>query len=227
MDEIMSSTASPRSAGTLAIGALAVVTALLFVVLTAAIVARGGAPLAIDVALHRSAVERRSGWLTTTALAVTSTGSGLPAYAIAAAAGYAAAGDAAAARRHWRSAAGYVLALLSGQGIRLILLVTIGRARPPVRDWAGPASGAAFPSGHATTSALVAALVCWVAARRLEGLPRVAIVTLALTWAVAVGLTRVNLGVHWPTDVVGGWLLATALSAGAALALLRLSAGNA
>jgi undecaprenyl-diphosphatase len=43
---------------------------------------------------------------------------------------------------------------------------------------------------------------------------KIYLISLALTLAVIVGLTRVLLGVHWPTDVVAGWCLGTAWALG-------------
>lgn len=68
-----------------------------------------------------------------------------------------------------------------------------------------------FPSGHTTNAAaaaLVAVLLLWpYASRRL----RAATVTGAVLFAVAIGLTRMALLAHWPTDVLGGCLLALAV----------------
>ncbi len=97
----------------------------------------------------------------------------------------------------------------------------IGRARPAVTDWAGPAGGPAFPSGHTTTAALFAALCGGVLAARLgPGRARRATLTGAVVYAAAVGWSRVWLGVHWPTDVVGGWIFGLTWSAGAAAIIL-------
>lgn len=60
-----------------------------------------------------------------------------------------------------------------------------------------------------------------IAALLLRGprVPRLAAVLICV-WGVAVGLTRVHLGVHWFSDVLGGWLFATAWLALAACAYL-------
>ena len=112
-------------------------------------------------------------------------------------------------------------ALLLGQGVRLLIAYTVDRHRPARPDWAAAASGPAYPSGHTTASAVVAALICVAAARAGQGRKRVALQAAALCWAVLVGLTRIYLGVHWPTDVLAGWLLAALATAAALLAQHR------
>jgi undecaprenyl-diphosphatase len=161
-----------------------------------------GRPLDWDLALHAAALQHRTPVLTTAAIAVTFTAQA-PAYVVAAAGGLLAL----RLRPWWFGALVGVAVLGAGQLLRLGLSVGIGRARPPSADWAWPASGFALPSGHTTSASLAAGLLCLGLARSLRGGWRVAGVGLAVGWAGAVGLTRVYLGVHWPTDVLGGWLL--------------------
>ena len=86
----------------------------------------------------------------------------------------------------------------------------VDRPRPPTSLWLGPASGPAFPSGHATQSvACYAALgvVGWrlIPHRAVRGV----LVALGALIAVGVGSSRVYLAVHWPSDVLCGWSVAT------------------
>jgi len=79
----------------------------------------------------------------------------------------------------------------------------LGRTRPPLEAHLLPHS-LAFPSGHAAngmTAFLATALIVTPPAHRRTA------VLLAVVLSIAVGLTRVYLGVHWPSDVIGGWTL--------------------
>jgi undecaprenyl-diphosphatase len=108
---------------------------------------------------------------------------------------------------------GVVLAVMvSGVLCRSLLSVLIGRIRPPRQDWATLASGLSFPSGHSTDAALAAGLIAWLVVERSSGRARTRVLVwvVAIGYAAAVGATRVYLGVHWPTDVLGGWTFATA-----------------
>lgn len=189
-----------------AAGAGALVAAGLLCALLAAVAARHQTPLPVDTALHTWMLAHRTRALTAVAVGLTTTGTGLPAYALAAVAGVLATD-----RRHWsRGALTAVAGLAAGQLLRYALASWVRRPRPPAADWAWHAGGPALPSGHTTTSALVAGLL-WVALTNRPSSARAAARTAAVLWAAAVAITRVYLGVHWPTDIAAGWLLATAL----------------
>ncbi|URM92821.1 phosphatase PAP2 family protein [Streptomyces sp. MRC013] len=102
----------------------------------------------------------------------------------------------------------------------------MGRERPRLPDPVDSAEFAAFPSGHAMTAAVVCGLLWWAAARAARWtLVRPVAVAGAVSTA-GVGLTRVYLGVHWPSDVLGGWLLGACLVAAAVAAYERWAAGR-
>jgi undecaprenyl-diphosphatase len=86
----------------------------------------------------------------------------------------------------------------------------VGRARPPAAQMIVHAGGYAYPSGHATQATVVWGLLAFLLA---TGRPRPAprtqalILVTAATVILLVGATRIYLGVHWLTDVLGGYAL--------------------
>jgi len=115
------------------------------------------------------------------------------------------------------------LVLVSGIGAMLLawgLKAAFARARPDLvphltDDWAY----ASFPSGHAMASAAVyLSLGLLVARTRTRRIEKTYLVACAMLLALLVGSTRVYLGVHYPTDVLAGWLggIAWALACGIA-----------
>jgi len=108
----------------------------------------------------------------------------------------------AASRHHgWRRGCIPPLVVASGAMARRRVSRLIARPRPPVTAWLTAPEGFSLPSKHTAMAALTAG-VCVQAA----GAPgRWSAAALAAT---AVGASRVYLGVHWPGDVVAGWLFA-------------------
>ena len=90
------------------------------------------------------------------------------------------------------------------------LKAAFDRARPDLIGHLDAVSNAAYPSGHATNAAALYLLLAWMAPPRW----RAPFWTLAGAMILLTGLSRVMLGVHWPTDIIGGTML------GAAFALL-------
>ncbi|MEU9113843.1 phosphatase PAP2 family protein [Streptomyces sp. NPDC048483] len=192
----------------LALMSLAALCAVLFTAAAVVVSVRHGAPLAPERTAHHWSTVHAGEPLRSLARALTATGTGLAPYLMAVLAGLLAGRD---TLGRLRAVACTVAVLAVSQAIRYGLMHLLARPRPPTAEWAAPAANYAFPSGHATTSALAAGLLAWAIAHRARpATTRTWYAVLAL-WTVAVGATRVYLGVHWPLDVLAGWLLAATL----------------
>ncbi|WP_407549861.1 phosphatase PAP2 family protein [Streptomyces sp. Pv4-95] len=185
--------------------ALAAVCAALFAALAIVVTVGDGSPLASEQAAHDWSTAHNGEPVRSLARVLTTTGSGPVLYLLAVVAGLLA-GRGALGRL--RTVACAVVVLAVAQAVRYGLMELLARPRPPSDEWVGHAPDYAFPSGHATNAALVAGLLAWgVLHRARPGVARTWCTVLVL-WAIGVGATRVYLGVHWPADVLGGWLLA-------------------
>ncbi|HWT13116.1 MAG TPA: phosphatase PAP2 family protein [Allosphingosinicella sp.] len=120
-------------------------------------------------------------------------------------------------RRDWRSAVLLVAVTLSGRLLVALQKDWTARIRPDAQGHLVPVESLSFPSGHAANATLV-----WLCLAMLlpRGARSRALAVWAAVWlALAVGASRVVLGVHWPSDVIGGWAFGLFWT----LLLLRLS----
>ncbi|MFC4454505.1 phosphatase PAP2 family protein [Deinococcus sonorensis] len=119
--------------------------------------------------------------------------------------------------RKSRTIATYFLISVGGAVLLNVLLKTFFvRARPHVVPWLWEEGDSSFPSGH---SSMAAALVVTLTALLWRTPYRWASGLLGLIYVVLMGLSRIYLGVHYPTDVLGGWALGLAWAGGVALVL--------
>jgi undecaprenyl-diphosphatase len=98
--------------------------------------------------------------------------------------------------------------MLVGTLLGVLLKYGVSRARPVLDQPVSFASGFSFPSGHALNASLGCCLLVvllWRPAKRRGR--RVALVLIAVLLALLTGLDRLILGVHFPSDVVAGWLV--------------------
>ncbi|MEW1632412.1 phosphatase PAP2 family protein [Streptomyces sp. NPDC089173] len=119
-------------------------------------------------------------------------------------------------------------ASLLGTLLQQALKAAVGRERPRWPDPVDTAHFSAFPSGHAMTAAVSCGLLLWLL--RLYGAgPALwaGAVAVAVVSVIGVAVTRVYLGVHWLTDVVGGVLLGVAVVAFTAAGYARSAARRA
>lgn len=115
--------------------------------------------------------------------------------------------------------------VMSGTLVSQLLKVGFARPRPDLVPHATEVFTASFPSGHAMMSAVVY-LTLGTLLARTESRRRVKsyVMAVAAVITLLVGLSRIYLGVHWPSDVVAGWALGAGWAALAWLVMLWLQA---
>src|ERR687894_147497 len=104
-----------------------------------------------------------------------------------------------------------ILLLVSTAGSAVLTTVLKGvfqRARPELFDSGYHASFYSFPSGHATVAVGFYGMLTVILAYRLEGLARRAAAASGVLVVLLIGFSRLYLGVHYPTDVLAGYLAA-------------------
>jgi undecaprenyl-diphosphatase len=128
-----------------------------------------------------------------------------------------AAGGLLAMERKYPAAVFLLIATFGGLGLMVLLKHLFSRPRPEIVPHTSYASLAAFPSGHSMMAAVVyLTLGALMARAHPQRRVQAYLLICALVLTLMVGVSRVYLGVHWPTDVLAGW------AAGAAWAVLCL-----
>lgn len=115
-------------------------------------------------------------------------------------------------RRHWFEALQLATSTAIAGLVVYVAKTAVGRARPDLwnTQWFW---GSSFPSGHTLSTAAVATAAC-LAVARVRPEIRTPTVVLAVVWVALVGLSRLVLGVHWPTDVVAAACAGLLVAAG-------------
>ncbi|WP_319461576.1 phosphatase PAP2 family protein [Micromonospora sp. RTP1Z1] len=123
-------------------------------------------------------------------------------------------------RRARRLALWVVTTMVVGGLLGALLKLLVGRHRPDLLDPVARAAGFSFPSGHALNATLTAGVLLLVFLPFTRGRRplRWALWVAAILLAVVTGVSRIALGVHFTSDVLGGWLLGVAVVAATAAA---------
>jgi undecaprenyl-diphosphatase len=110
-------------------------------------------------------------------------------------------------RRDWRPLILLTVAVAGAVALYDIVKILVGRPRPPQAIWIGHFPAAAFPSGHATQTVAFYSILAIIAGAGRSPRVKLALCSAAALVALVVGFSRIYLGAHWLTDVLGGYAL--------------------
>ncbi len=129
-------------------------------------------------------------------------------------------------RRAWRTAGWVVAANVLVAPVTVLLKEGVGRVRPAFENGGASYDGLSFPSGHSSGIATLVTIALVLAWPRLSPAQRRLALAAGVALVVLVGLTRMWLGVHFLSDVLGGWALGVAWTLLVALAFDALPGGR-
>ena len=115
-----------------------------------------------------------------------------------------------ALRRQWRLA---IYLLVTGAGALIldpVLKSLVGRLRPVVAHPIAHGAGNSFPSGHSLGSIVCYGAILLVFLPLARGRWRVTFITVTVTLVALIGISRILLGVHYVSDVLGAWAIGIA-----------------
>ncbi len=108
----------------------------------------------------------------------------------------------------YRTALVVFITSLSGELLNVAMKHAFNRPRPTIVPHLRVVFSTSFPSGHAMESAIVYLTLAAILMRASETrLTKLYILGIAVLLTMLVGISRVYLGVHYPTDVLGGWII--------------------
>lgn len=112
-------------------------------------------------------------------------------------------------RRH--SALFILCVLISGISLSSTIKYWVGRPRPALVPYLDHFTSQSFPSGHALNSTLFYLTIAIVTVSHIRNKPvRCLLYATVIILSFTTGISRIALGVHWPSDVLAGWIIALA-----------------
>ncbi len=123
-------------------------------------------------------------------------------------------------QRQYRLALFTVLTIVSGSAMAILLKYVIARDRPSIVPHLREVTTPSFPSGHAMVSAIVYLTLGTLLMQIVKGrAAKLYCLMVAMLLTFLVGLSRIYLGVHYPTDVLAGWMAGIGWALGCWLAI--------
>jgi len=107
--------------------------------------------------------------------------------------------------KRWREMGALMICLAGGAVLSFLLKILFHRTRPDLFRVVQE-TGYSFPSGHALATMCFYGMAAYLIMRTIDSWRgRLTVMTLAVVLSVAIGISRIYLGVHYPTDVVAGY----------------------
>ena len=114
--------------------------------------------------------------------------------------------------KKWRAEAYFLVGSLVLMLVASTALKYLYQRPRPTIEWVISTIGYSFPSWHTASTMLVAGVLAIIVYQRCQNKPiRLLVQGLLIGTAILVALSRIYIGVHFPTDIIAGWLLSLTL----------------